>query len=120
MMPKILSPKQHGVADWGLAAGLVALPKLLNVNPTAQKLYCALGLNILSINGTTDHGVGVAPLISIETHKKLDLANLALLYGMFSSKIVTGDKETRNFHIGLTALATLNVLTTDYKKNTNE
>ena len=116
MIPKILSPKQHGIADWGFVAGLFVIPEVMNVNPKAKRFYKALGANVIAINGATNHGVSIKPLISIKTHQKLDYANLALLYSMFAAKRIREDRKALAFHIGLTALATVNVLLTDYDK----
>ena len=116
MIPKILSPKQHGIADWGFVAGLFVIPEVMHVNPKAKRFYKALGTNVIAINGATDHGVGIKPLIPVKTHQKLDYANLGILYGMFAAKRIRKDRNALAFHIGLTALATVNVLQTDYDK----
>lgn len=50
MVKKMLSPKQHGIADWGFVAGLFLIPKLLKVNSKARKFYNVLGINILVVN----------------------------------------------------------------------
>ncbi|MCW4469816.1 hypothetical protein OGH69_12620 [Flavobacterium sp. MFBS3-15] len=110
----MLSPTQHGTADWGFVAGLLLVPKVMGVNTKAQKFYNALACNVVAINGATDHDAGFAPLISVKTHQKLDYANIALLYAMFAAKMIRKDKKAVLFHTGLTALATVNVLLTDY------
>jgi hypothetical protein len=119
MIPKMLSPKQHGIADWGFVAGLFLIPKLLKVNSKALKFYNALGSNVLAVNGVTDHGVGIKPLISVKTHEKLDVINVALLYLLFGTKMIRHDKKALGFHLGLTALATANILLTDYDAKSN-
>jgi len=113
---KPVTPKQHGIIDYGFAAGLLLLPRLLKVNAKATRLYDALACNILAINGSTDHRVGITPLISVKTHQKIDYANLTLLYGLFVSDTINRDKKALGFHATLTGLATLNVLLTDYDK----
>jgi hypothetical protein len=113
-MQKPISAKQHGLIDWGFATALLVLPRLLNVNAKAQKFYTTMGCNVIAINGTTDHGSPIKPLISFKAHEKLDYANMALLYGMFAAKMIHNDNRALGFHIGLTALATANVLLTDY------
>jgi len=115
MIPKLISPKQHGYADYGFAAALLFTPAVLGMNTKAQKIYAALGCNVIAINSVTDHGSAIKPLLSIETHQKIDMANIALLYGLFTVDPIQKDKKALAFHIGLTALATLNVLMTDYK-----
>jgi hypothetical protein len=42
MLPKIISPKQPGYIDYGFAAGLLLIPRLLNMNNTAKDIYTAL------------------------------------------------------------------------------
>ncbi|WP_294820948.1 hypothetical protein [uncultured Flavobacterium sp.] len=111
---KPITPKQHGIIDYGFAAGLLLLPRLLGANAKAVKLYDALACNVIAINGSTDHRVGFAPLISVKAHQKIDYANLALLYGLFASKTVNRDNKALGFHSALTGLATLHVLLTDY------
>ena len=77
MIPKVLSSKQHGIADWGFVAGLFVIPEVMNVNPKAKRFYNGLGYNVVAVNGSTDHGAGFKPVISMKTHQKLDYANLA-------------------------------------------
>jgi len=120
MVKKMLSPKQHGIADWGFVAGLFLIPKLIKVNSKAHKFYNVLGSNILAVNGFTDHGVSLKPLISVKTHETLDVINVALLYGLFGTKMIRKDKKALGFHLGLTALATANVLLTDYDAKSNQ
>jgi hypothetical protein len=120
MVKKMLSPKLHGIADWGFVAGLFLIPKLLKVNSKARKFYNVLGSNILAVNGFTDHGVSIKPLISVKTHETLDVIDVALLYGLFGAKMIRKDKKALGFHLGLTALATANVLLTDYDAKSNQ
>lgn len=116
MLPKVLSPKQHGITDWGFVAGLFVIPEVMNVNPKAKRFYNGLGYNVVAVNGSTDHGAGFKPVISMKTHQKLDYTNLALLYGMFAAKRIQKDRKALAFYIVLSALATVNVLLTDYDK----
>lgn len=115
MIPKLLSPKQHGYADYGFAAAMLAVPSFLGMNAAARQVYAALGCNVLAINGATDHGAAIYPLISVEAHRKIDLANIGLLYGLFTVAPIQKDKKALRFHIALTALATINVLMTLYR-----
>ncbi|MFP5438981.1 MAG: hypothetical protein ACLGH8_14455 [Bacteroidia bacterium] len=111
---KPITPKQHGIIDYGFAAGLLFLPRLLKANPKAVKIYDALACNVIAINGSTDNRVGFASLIPVKTHQKIDFANLTLLYGLFTSKAINKDRKALGFHSALTGLATLHVLLTDY------
>jgi hypothetical protein len=97
MAAKSLSPRQHGIADWGFVAGLLAIPKLIGVNADARRFYNGLACNVVAINGVTDHGVGVVPLIPVKVHEKLDYANLALLYGMFAANAYAGTEKRSGF-----------------------
>ncbi|RZJ66295.1 MAG: hypothetical protein EOO50_10205 [Flavobacterium sp.] len=119
MASKPISARQHGFCDWGFAAALFFLPRLMGVNHKAKTFYDIMGGNVVAINGTTDHGVGFRRLISVKTHEKLDIVNLSILYGMFAARMIRKDKSALAFHFGLTALATLHVLNTDYNSNLN-
>jgi hypothetical protein len=47
MIPKIISRKQHGIADWAFVAGLLTIPRLLGVNRKAQKIYIAFAADVV-------------------------------------------------------------------------
>jgi hypothetical protein len=113
---KLVTPKQHGIIDYGFAAGLLLLPRLLKANAKAVRLYDILACNVIAINGITDHRVAIVPIISVKTHQKIDFANLTLLYGLFAADRINKDKGVLGFHAALTGLATLHVLMTDYDK----
>ncbi|MXN93331.1 hypothetical protein GR160_19065 [Flavobacterium sp. Sd200] len=114
MIPKIISPSQHGLADWGFVAWLLIVPRLLNVNKKAQKMYNAFAADVVAINSITNHGVGVSPIVSVKTHRKVDYANLALLGGLTAAKSIRKDSVALKFHIGLIGLAVVTILLTDY------
>jgi hypothetical protein len=119
MIPKIISPKQHGIADWAFVAGLLAIPELLGVNKKAQKIYTAFAADVVAINSITDHGVGIAPIVSVKMHQKVDYANLALLAGLTCNKDIRKDPMAVTFHLSLIGLAAVNILLTDYNARGN-
>lgn len=116
MQTKPFSPKQHGYLDYGFMAAFATLPSVLDMNSEAKKIYNGFAVSTALINGSTDHGVGVKPLISVKTHQKLDVLNLGLLYGLSLIKPIRKNKIAFKFHLAVTALATLNVLFTDYDR----
>jgi hypothetical protein len=115
-MKKLISPKQHGYIDYGFIAAFATLPSALDLNTGAKKIYSGFAANLTLVNATTDHGAAIKPLISVKTHQKLDILNLGLLYGLSLTKPIRKDKRVLKFHLAATALATLNVVLTDYDK----
>ena len=114
MKTQLLSTKAHCINDYALAAGAMILPSLLGVNKKAAAIYGLLGLNLATYTAVTDNSTGVVSGISLDTHKKIDIANLATIYAATLAKPIRKDKKALAFHAGLALFATLNVLLTDW------
>jgi hypothetical protein len=68
---KLFSPEAHGVLDYVTAAGLLALPELLDLpdeSQTASTILRASGLGILSQALITDYRLGVTKLLPFRVH----------------------------------------------------
>jgi hypothetical protein len=115
MDTNLLSPKAHGIMDYALAATLLTAPKALGINNKAVRMYALLAAKLTTYNLLTDHPVGVKPAISMETHKKIDYANLGVLLMGFLSKRVRKDQRALAFHSAVTVMAVANVLLTDWE-----
>lgn len=73
---KILTPRFHGLLDYAAAAGLIALPFLLNLgatSKTAQWLSVAAGAGLVAYSLVTDYAYGAFGLVSFRAHLVLDL-----------------------------------------------
>ncbi len=120
MSTKPFSPKQHGLNDYGFVALQLLVPPLLGFNKKAVKLYRFLGFNLLTYNALTDTPVGIRPVISYQTHKKIDIANVAGLAAATLLPVIRKEKKVLAFHLGFVALAAVNILLTDWDADTHQ
>jgi hypothetical protein len=76
---KTISPAQHAVLDYGVAATFFALGmRYRNRNPAASALAFANGGMVLGMSMLTNYPGGVWPTISFKTHGTMDLVQAAL------------------------------------------
>jgi hypothetical protein len=115
-----ITPKAHGLIDYGFAALQWLAPELLGFDNKIIKLYKVLGLNLLAYNSVTDHPVAAKPLISYHTHHQIDTANVAMLALLTAYKGIRKNKRVLAFHVGFVALGAINVLLTDWKAGSDK
>ncbi len=76
---KTISPAQHAVLDYGVAATFFALGmRYRNRNRAASALAFANGGMVLGMSMLTNYPGGVWPTISFKTHGTMDLVQAAL------------------------------------------
>ena len=76
---KTISPAQHAVLDYGVAATFFALGlRYRNRNRAASTLAFANGGMVLGMSMLTNYPGGVWPTISFKTHGTMDLVQAAL------------------------------------------
>jgi hypothetical protein len=74
-LPKVISPKAHGVIDYAHAAFFFAVGLLCRrKNRHAARAAFATSSFILAQSLLTDYRFGLKPVISFETHGKMDSA----------------------------------------------
>ncbi|WP_296145375.1 hypothetical protein [uncultured Flavobacterium sp.] len=89
---KSLNVKWHSYADYALALLLIASPWIFSLETTAMesKIMVTIGMAILCLNLITHHKFGLAKMINIKLHFKIDLffgwflIVSPLLYGFFA------------------------------------
>jgi len=115
MNKKPISPKLHGIIDYTFAAGLLFLPPLLGLNKKAKKVYQLMAAEMLLYSSFTDYPAGLTPVISYDTHHKLDVANVAGMAVDTFDKSIRKQKRATVFHIAATTVALATLLLTDWK-----
>lgn|SRR5690625_4574357 len=75
-MEKPITPTRHAAIDYSMAAGLLALPRLLGFSERAKRVFTTLGLIATAASATTEHRLSVKPMIPFKTHRIVDLASL--------------------------------------------
>jgi len=79
---QFLTPKYHGIADYGAAVGLILFPFLLGLgqsSPVAVWLSVATGAVVIAASLLTDYYFGAVRIIPFKLHLIADLA-VALLF----------------------------------------
>lgn len=107
---RAISPAQHAVLDYGVAATFFGLGiSCRNRSPRASALAFINGAMVLGMSMLTDYPGGIWRKISFRTHGKLDVAQAALaglgplLFGFGNAP------EARAFHVQ--ALSEVGVVT---------
>jgi hypothetical protein len=119
MNPRPITPKAHGLIDYGFTAVQLLAPALLGVNHKAANLYRVLGLNLLSYNAITKHQAAVKPFISYNAHHQIDRGNVGFIALLAALPFVRKDKKALAFHAAFLGLALLNVVLTDWNDGKN-
>ena len=72
-IPKMISPGQHAVLDYGVASFYLGLAaKYRNQNPAAAGLAAANGLMVLGLALATNYPGGVFKTVSFKGHRTMD------------------------------------------------
>ena len=115
MQQKPLKPLHHGIIDYGFAAIQLAGPTVLGLNKKTTKLHALLGLKLLGLTALTDSPAGIKPVVSLKTHRKVDLAVLGSMTALTAMKPIYQNRRSLIFHLALVGLGAASFLLTDYK-----
>ena len=115
MHKKPLTPLHHGIIDYSFAAVQIAGPTLLGLNKKTRTLHQLLGLNLLGNTALTDSPAGIKPVVSLKTHRKVDLAVLGSMTALTAMKPIYKNRRSLIFHLALVGLGAASFLLTDYK-----
>jgi len=99
-MPKVISPKAHAIIDYATAGSFLLTGALLwkrNRRAAIGSMVC--GIMEAQTAMITDFPGGITPLISFETHGKID-AGFAGFVGTLPSLLAFGDEPEANFFRG--------------------
>jgi hypothetical protein len=111
---KKINRREHALADYGFTLIQWLVPEIAGVNKNAVYLYRVLGTNLAVYNALTDQPLAVKKVIPYKTHYRIDVGNVGLLALLTLHKSIRNDKRALRFHLGLVALAMLNILITDW------
>lgn len=117
MNTRPISPIQHGIDDYVFAAIHLIAPPLLKLDKATVKTHRMAGVNLLANNALTDLPTGVAHVIPLHIHRVIDIAGVTNLVVMTMKKDIRKNKKALLFHLGVTALAALHIVATNWKGN---
>jgi hypothetical protein len=72
---KPISPAQHGLLDYGLAAAHLVVPRLLGTSGRARAVFAAFGLAVGAVDALTVQPYALRPVLPFEVHRRIDLAS---------------------------------------------
>ena len=115
-----VSPKAHGIVDYALTGGLLALPSLFGFNKKVKRWYAAEALVLLTYIAITDHPAAIKPLIPFRVHGKIDPFNIGQFALQTFWKPIRKSKKAMAFNIVFTLLAGATVALTDWDGRTKK
>jgi hypothetical protein len=71
---KPISPAQHGLLDYGLAASNLLLPRLLGTTGRARAVFAAFGVAQGVVDALTVQPYALRKVLPLEVHRRIDLA----------------------------------------------
>jgi hypothetical protein len=111
---KPISLDQHGLADYAFALASATVPTLIGANKKAITLYQMIAIQVFLYGTLSKHKFALKPLISPETHRKIDIINLAGIALLSGYKKIRKDKKALPFNLALLGIGIANVLLTDW------
>lgn len=77
-MTRPISPRQHGLIDYGFLASMLTLPSLFGMSRKARLLFAFFGATQGTVNAVTDQPFGIAPLLSFRMHGTVEKSSTPL------------------------------------------
>ncbi len=116
-LPKVINPRVHGMIDYGHAAFFFGFALLCRrENKAAAMAALGTGAFILVQSLLTDYPMGVKPVISFETHGKMDAAFASSSWVIPKLCGFAGTKEAKVFEMNSVVEASV-VGMTDFDSN---
>lgn len=113
-MPKPISPRVHGMIDYGTSAAVAAAPAVLDVPKAARNLFEGLATGYTGLSSMTDYPLGVKRVVPFKVHGATELAVAAILPLMPWLLGFADDRAARNMCFGLSALTLVVSALTDW------
>ncbi|MGC5170808.1 hypothetical protein ACPW96_09550 [Micromonospora sp. DT81.3] len=117
---KPITPRMHGIIDYGLAAGNLVLPGLLKLRPSLIGVFAAFGVIQGALNSVTTQPLAVQKVVPFKVHGTIDKSSVPLYLLAPLAAGVVRDKRGRWYWLGLgAALITVYNLTDWNAKKTD-
>ena len=113
-MPKPISPRAHGMIDYGTSAAVAAAPALMDVPRAARNLFESLATGYTGLASLTDYPLSLKRLVPFKVHGAAELAVAAILPAMPWLLGFANDRAARNMCIGLSAFTLVVSALTDW------
>jgi hypothetical protein len=81
-MSRPITPRQHGLLDYGLAAANILGPRALGVSPRARRLFRVFGLLQGGLNAVTVQPTAVEKVVPFALHGVLKKNSAPIYFGL--------------------------------------
>jgi hypothetical protein len=113
-MPKPISPRVHGMIDYGTSAAAAATPAIFDIPRAARNLFEGLATGYTGLSSLTDYPLSLKRLVPFKVHGAAELAVAAILPAMPWLLGFANDRAARNMCIGLSAFTLVVSALTDW------
>jgi hypothetical protein len=113
-LPKPISPRVHGMIDYGKSAAVAAAPTVIDLPKAARNLFEALATGYTGLSSVTDYPLSLKGLIPFKVHGAAELAVAAVLPAMPWLLGFADDQAARNMCFGLSAFTLIISALTDW------
>jgi hypothetical protein len=111
-MTKPITPRVHGLIDYGLAAANLLVPRLLGLSPRARGLFRAFGLIQGGLNAVTVQPVAAAGIVPFSVHGAIERnSGVAYLAAPIAVGVLSEPRARTWWILGGIALVTVYALT---------
>jgi hypothetical protein len=119
-LPKVIKPKAHAVLDYAIAGAMITLGAFFwKKNKRAALAAFACGGATVATSLLTDYPGGVKPLISFETHGKID-AGMAGFTATAPTFLAFADEDEAKYFRGAALIETVITGMTDFGADTGK
>ena len=111
---KPISPRLHGLLDYGVATADLTLPSLLRMSGRARAVFAVFGLVQGGVNSLTAQPYALDPLVPLATHRRIDLAAVPVVLGLPPLLGLHREPRARAYWLVLTGSLVAVYLLTDW------
>lgn len=115
-----ISPRLHGVLDYGSVAFMLAAPGLLGLRGPARTLSYSFAGLYLGVSVFTRMPLGLVKAIPFPVHGRIELASAPALLALPWLTGAFGTRRERAYFLGLLATVLSAYSLTDWQGNTEE
>lgn len=117
-MKRPISPRIHGMIDYGTAVAVAAAPRVIKMPRAARRLYEGLGGGYTALSAVTKYPMSVRRIVPFKAHGAAEVAIGLALPAMPWLLGFADNRAGRNMCFGLAALTFVVAALTDWDTTT--
>ena len=113
-MSRPISPRLHGIIDYGLLTMWAGVPRLLKLPPRVRNIFTAMGAAQAALNAVTDQPYAVRRIVPFSVHGRIEKYSLPIYVVLPLAAGAWDDRRSRAYFLGAGAALLLNFNLTDW------